>query len=99
MAPRAEAKKIKILKKYFQNRKELQKLDIKHVLHSPKEEKKIKKVFVMDERIDIQITLYIENPLLSKWANRMIFNDCWCSYTLLSLLKKFCHISDGLSST
>ena len=55
-----EGQKIKILKKYFQNRKELQKLDIKHVLHSPKEEKKIKKVFVMDERIDIQITLYID---------------------------------------
>ena len=32
-----EAKKMKILKKYFQNRKWLQKLDIKHVPHTSKE--------------------------------------------------------------
>ena len=31
-------KKMKILKKYFQNRKELQKLDTKHVPLAPKED-------------------------------------------------------------
>ena len=37
--------KMKILKKYFQNRKGLQKLDIKHVLHSPRDKKKFFKIF------------------------------------------------------
>ena len=41
-----EAKKMKILKKYNQNRKGLQKLDIKHGPYSPKEEKYFLKFFV-----------------------------------------------------
>ena len=36
-----EAKKNKILKKYVQNQKGLQELDIKHVPHAPKENLRI----------------------------------------------------------
>ena len=40
-----EGQKIKILKKYFQNRNGFKKLDIKHVPHSPKVDLKKKRFF------------------------------------------------------
>ena len=40
---------MKILKKYLQNRKGLQKLDTKHVPHPPKGEKNFEANFVTDE--------------------------------------------------
>ena len=52
---------MKILKKYLQNRKGLQKLDTKHVPHSPKEETFFLKHFVTYGRteslhLDIDLT-------------------------------------------